>query len=478
MIHAVGKPARYSIITFTSSTKNTLRVSNARNIALNVLMRVEKGAFAEKELDQSLGKRTVSAKDHALATELVYGVLRWKYRLDELINQHVTQPTKRMPPLLRQILRIGIYQYLFLSKVPPHAIANEAVNQALFSFDPKQASFVNAVLRAVLDQGPVIDAPSWDDAPILSRYYSHPPWLVERWLQEFGFQNTVQILASNNMPAPLMCRLNDLKTTLRELFASLEQEGMECKASVIPNAFQLYTHGHSLRQSPAYRKGLFSVQDIASQIIPQLLKAKPGMRVLDACAAPGGKTAHLASLCHNRVFIIAVDVSERRLAATRKNLQRLGVENVDCRAGDVMDKDFTSTLGKFDRILIDAPCSGLGVLRRNPEARYRVKEKDLPVFAAIQTQIVRSLIPLLEPGGKMVYSVCTVTHEETRGVVSAALADASNVYIDPIEARDCETQAMECFLTRDGYLKTFPSQPDMLVDGFFAARMIKDKKCE
>uniref|UniRef100_A0A7C4ASS8 16S rRNA (cytosine(967)-C(5))-methyltransferase n=1 Tax=Desulfomonile tiedjei TaxID=2358 RepID=A0A7C4ASS8_9BACT len=457
-------------------SKTTEKVSQARDIALRVLMRVEKGAFAERELDQALRAQSMTAKDRSLATELVYGVLRWKFRLDDLMEEHTRARHGKMDTRLRQILRIALYQYLFLSRVPSHALVNEAVNQARAVLDDKRASFVNAILRAILAQQSGKGPCGSSDATSLARYYSHPLWLVQRWLRQYGPEATRRILEANNAPAPLMCRVNALKTTVRDLFACLEKEGADFEPSVIPGAFQLNTHGRSLRDLPSYQRGLFTVQDIASQMVPPLLQVEPGMRVLDACAAPGGKTALLAALGKNSVHITAVDVSAPRLEAARQNLQRLGVKNVQHRQGDLADKAFAAALGSYDRILVDAPCSGMGVLRRNPEARYRTREEDLQAFADRQIGIVLALAPLLKPGGKMVYSVCTVTREETQDVAAAVLTGCSFLRIDPIEAS--ELPDAPYFLGRDGCLETFPAAGDLLVDGFFAVRMMREKKCE
>ncbi|MGB9616880.1 MAG: 16S rRNA (cytosine(967)-C(5))-methyltransferase RsmB [Desulfomonilaceae bacterium] len=459
-----------------SSSKTGEKPSGARDVALRVLMRVEKGAFAERELDRALRTRSVNPKDRSLATELVYGVLRWKFRLDDLIAAHTRARHGKMDPRLRQILRIALYQYLFLSRVPGRALVNEAVNQARAVLDDKRASFVNAILRAVLGRQSGKGPCTGSDAETLSRYYSHPVWLVQRWLRQYGPEVTRRILEANNVPAALMCRVNALKTTVRDLFAPLEEEGVDFKPARIPGVFQLNTHGRSLRELPSYQRGLFSVQDIGSQMVPPLLQVEPGMRVLDACAAPGGKTALLAALGQNNVALTAVDVSAARLDATRKNLQRLGVKHVQYRQGDVADEAFAAALGSYDRILVDAPCSGMGVLRRNPEARYRTTEEDLQAFADRQIRIVRTLAPLLKPGGKMVYSVCTVTREETRDVAAAVLAECRFLRIDPIEAS--ELPDAPYFVSEDGCLETFPAPADMLVDGFFAVRMMRGEKCE
>lgn len=423
-----------------------------------------------------LAAQSIPARDHALATELVYGVLRWKYRLDDILEKYTRSPYQKMAPGLIQILRVAVYQYLFLSKIPPHAIVNEAVNQANIRFGGKLPSFVNAALRAVLANESRNDSAPSMDAVHLSRWYSHPQWLVRRWIARFGVETTRRILAENNQSAPLICRCNGLKTTLRDLFASLQEEKMEFAVSLLPGAFQLRTKGRSLRESFSYKRGLLSVQDLASQVIAPLLQARPGTNVLDACAAPGGKTAHIADLCSNKVSLTAVDSSARRLDQTRANLRRLGVKNVRYEVGDLTDKAFVSTLGEFDRILVDAPCSGLGVLRRNPEARYRIEEEDIPGFAVKQRQITRSLATLLKPGGKMVYSVCTVTREETRDVISSVLDECPNLQKDGIEAS--ELSEMSYSLAQDGFVETIPAPAGLLVDGFFAARMVHGGKCE
>jgi 16S rRNA (cytosine967-C5)-methyltransferase len=448
-----------------------MHVSLSRSAALDVLTQAEKGGFAEDELHKKLSTSNLSPRDRALTTELVYGVLRWRTRLDILIDHHLENPQKRLKPLIRQIFRIAVYQILFLSRVPHYAILDDAVRQASRQFGSRIASFVNATLRAVLASRHLHNETPEKDAESLATYYSHPRWLVERWLKDFGAEDTERILLLNNRPAPLICRVNTLKTDMGDLFACLEREGISFEPFFPQDsAFQVSTAGRDLRASTSCQEGLFAIQGSASQLIAPLLQAESGFRILDACAAPGGKTAHLAALCQNSASILAVDVSQSRLREMRANMHRLGVTSSEFHLGDMRNADWAAQLGTFDRILVDAPCSGLGVLRHNPDTRYRIGGPDLPLFAAQQRQILHTAAGLLLPGGKILYSVCTITREETVDILDDVLSLCPFLEIDPITPREIE--GGEDLVSPEGFLQTFPPRDDVGLDGFFAARLV------
>jgi len=453
-------------------------MSPARRAALAVLTKVDGGGFAEDLLWDVLSAWGMSQRDRSLATELVYGTLRWKTRLDSLIDRHLEKPQKKMKPLIRQIFRIAVYQMVFLSRVPPYAVVDDAVRETRVRFGQGMASFVNATLRALGTSGLLHEPPHGKDAEALAVYYSHPRWLVKRWLKEFGEEKTERALEFNNQPAPMTCRINAIKTNMRDLFACLGQEGVLYE-SCLPRetAFRIFLGGREVTSLPSYQEGLYAIQGSASQLIAPLLQPYPGFRILDACAAPGGKTAHTAALCENNVFIVAVDASQKRLREMQQNMERLGASCSEFHAGDMRDAAWAGQLGTFDRILVDAPCSGLGVLRHNPDTRYRVREHDLALHASKQLQILKTAAGLLRPGGKLLYSVCTTTKEETYEVLEGIFAECPFLDMDPISCS--EIPAGTDFISPEGLFESFPPDGDSGVDGFFAARFIhRGKRCE
>ena len=440
---------------------------------MEVLGDVRQGRFAEHALTERLDRtRGLSPEDRNLATELVYGVLRWQNRIDDVIDRCSDRPQRRMTSRIREILRLAMYQILLLDRIPDHAAVDQAVTQTRARFGARPAAFVNAILRRALRDRDSLDLPPTDDAESLARYYSHPLWLLERWLDEFGLDRTRRVLMENNRRPPLVARVNRLKTTPGELMAMWKAEGVEVEpVAFLADALLVTAAGRPVHALPGYRKGLFVIQDSASQMIAPLLGVRPGDRVLDACAAPGGKTSHLGALGSNRLEIVAVDIDSGRLEDTKNNLQRLGVRGVNLVQGDASDPDFVRKLGSFDRILVDAPCTNLGVLRRNPEAKYRTTPDAPADFARLQSAMLAAVAPALKPGGVLVYSVCTVSREETRQVAEEFIQKHADHVILPIEPEELPVPELA---TGSGFFSTFPPpsvpRDTGLLDGFFAAR--------
>lgn len=444
------------------------RVTRSREIALAVLGDVSKGRFAEHALAQRLGREKVlSPEDRNLATELVYGVLRWQDRLDDVINRCSDHPQRRIMSQIREILRLGMYQILLLDRIPDHAAVDQAVTQTQERFGSRAAAFVNAILRRALRDRESVDPPPVEDAESLARYYSHPQWLVTRWFDELGPDRTRRVLIENNARPPLVARVNRLKSTAEELTAMWKAAGVEVEpVPFLPDALFVLTPGRPVHALPGYEQGLFVVQDPASQMVAPLLGVQPGDRVLDACAAPGGKTSHLAALGSNTLEIVAVDRDPARLEEAKKNLERLAVRGVAFARGDASDLEFIEKLGTFDRVLVDAPCTNLGVLRRNPEARYRARCEDPAEFARIQLGMLAAVARIVKPGGTLVYSVCTVSREETRQVIEDFMNAHDDYVLLPIEPRKLPLPG----LATGAFFSTFPPPGGILVDGFFAAR--------
>jgi 16S rRNA (cytosine967-C5)-methyltransferase len=444
------------------------RVAPARQAALETLIALRSGGFAEHVLFRQLERQRLGSDDRALTTELVYGVLRWRDRLDAIIGRLLDRPHRHVNAVMRDILRLGLYQIAMLERIPDHAVVHQAVLQCRAGMGHKAAAFVNGVLRRFAREREALDPPPSDEPDSLAVYYSHPLWLVRHWVERFGHEATVGILVQNNSRAPLMLRVNALKSTPVEVATLLGDHGVSVSAMEgMPYALILSEVREAVPNLPGFQEGLFTVQEAASQMIAPLVHAQAGLRILDACAAPGGKTAHLAALTRNEASIVAMDASRHRLDQARGNLARLGVTSAECVFGDAASSDFVIGLGAFDRMLIDAPCSNLGVLRHNPDAKYRLQPHDLTELAARQRVLLANASRALKPGGIVVYAVCTPMDEETMAVIDGFLAERKDFVPEPI--RESEVPYPE-YLHDRGVLRTFPPTAEHPVDGFFAAR--------
>ena len=394
----------------------------AREIAFRVLLAVEGGAFANLALDEYLEKHELIAADRAFVTELVYGTVKYKLKLDWVIGQLVKK-ADRLETKARILLRLGLYQLLFLERVPPSAATNETVKLAKKFSHAGVAGLINGVLRAYLRAPQQVrwPDPEEDPATYLATMYSHPRWITARWLERYGWENTVSLCEFNNRPAELWIRANTLRCSAEELAARLEEEGCVAdKSSRLPEGLLLKS-APAISRLSSFREGLFTVQDESSMLAAHALKPSPGQQVLDVCAGPGGKTTHLAELMKDRGLITACDVHEHRLRLIEENAARLGITIIRTILQDA------ARLGpehheRYDLILVDAPCSGLGVLRRRPDARWRKEEKDVKALAALQKDILENALRALKPGGRLIYSTCTTEPEENDGVVEAVKA--------------------------------------------------------
>ncbi|MCA1962039.1 MAG: 16S rRNA (cytosine(967)-C(5))-methyltransferase RsmB [Desulfomonile sp.] len=446
------------------------KTSSARELVLDILEDVRRGRFAEYALSERLeNSRLLSPEDRGLIAELVYGVLRWQARLDGIIRRCSDHPLSHIKPSVRQILRIGLYQLFLLDRVPDHAAVDEAAKLAQSRFGKPTVGFVNAVLRRALRERERVDPLPKQDAGSLAAYYSHPTWLVRQWFLELGPAHTERVLRQNNTRVPIVVRVNVLKTTPEQLAALWRSHGVKCEpVSGLPYALKITVGRGPVHLLPGFEEGLFVVQDAAAQIIAPLVRVQPGDRVLDACAAPGGKTSHLAAHAAGEASIIAVEFDPERVRDLEANLFRLGVTTVRVIAGDVSDPEFMRSLGSFDRVLLDPPCTNLGVLRHNPEARYRTKPGDSARFAEFQSRMLRAVSQTVRVGGTLVYSVCTVSSEETTGVIQQFLDEQPGFLLEPIAPAEVPSRE---FIRPKGYFNTFPSPRDFALDGFFAARL-------
>ena len=449
-------------------------ISPARKVAYEVLRRVEaEGAYASDVLHTELSPR-VKAEDAGLATELVMGVLRWRRLLDFLLERQLKKPVARLDLPVALALRIGLYQLRFLERIPARAAVNESVDLVKSAHKTSAATLVNAVLRRASDEAGLLAAKFvQQDMPVAERLgilHSHPTWMVERWLKRLGQEQTIALLEANNRVPRLSCALHDV-TRRDEIFTALQHAGLHIEAgNILQSAFAV--SGGSPTRTESFRTGAISIQDEASQTVPLLLNTQSGDRVLDLCAAPGGKTPPLVRAAGAKGIIVAADRHAHRLRAMREQFKRLALTQVRLVELDAASPLPFSVL--FDRILVDAPCSGTGTLARHPEIRWRLNPEQLAEFYALQTSLLRSALQQLAPGGRLVYSTCSMEPEENEQVVEEALRGTSGFRRDVTnEAARCLKDKLlpnfkaESLFDLDGYFRTTPSALE--TDGFFAA---------
>jgi 16S rRNA (cytosine967-C5)-methyltransferase len=371
-------------------------------------------------LRQVLDRADLSAVDEALATELTYGTLRQRALVDWALGQFTRTPLDALPPRIRTVLRLSAYQLLFLDRVPARAACSEAVELAKRVGHPGTARLVNAVMRRLAASPPVIPADEETVEGIALRY-SHPAWLVRRWVDRFGLDGTRALCAANNRTPPSAIRLNTLRGTPLHVAQRLAEMGVATLPSrLLPEGRRILSAAPAARQA-AHEGGWVSYQDEGSMLVSRLVAPRPGEMVIDACAAPGGKTTHLAALMENDGRVVACDLRPAKLAALDRHCTRLGVTIVESRHLDAL-RVGAEYPEAADRVLVDAPCSGLGVLRRRPEIRWRLSPDHLAGLAARQRAILWGASSAVRPGGLLVYSVCSVEPEEGPAIASAFLA--------------------------------------------------------
>ncbi|WP_298437330.1 16S rRNA (cytosine(967)-C(5))-methyltransferase RsmB [Geobacter sp.] len=443
---------------------------NPRRSAYEILLRVERDrAFAEPLIDRELARGLLAGPDRGLLTELVYGVLRRQGSLDHLVDTFSATKSGKLERSVLLILRLGLYQLFHLDRIPVSAAVNESVNLAK-EVAPRAAGLVNAVLRRADREREAVAWPDPERDPVgyLALRHSHPRWIVEGWLAQLGFAEAELLARVMAEPAPLTVRVNTLRSsrdTLRTLF---REGGVKSEPTPYsPDGLRIPSRT-AVTLLPGFAEGLFTVQDEASQLASRFLAPCPGERLLDVCAAPGGKTTHLAQLMENRGEILAGDVSEKKLRRVGESAARLGAAIVRTLPFDAARPGALAEHGSFDRILVDAPCSGLGVLRRNPEGKWWKAPGDLPRIVATQRAILDAVAPHLVPGGVILYSTCSTTLEENEGVVEDFLSRHDDFVLEDLNA--FFPQLADLFTPR-GFFRSWPHRHGM--DGFFAARLRK-----
>ncbi len=414
-------------------------IDKTREIALKTLYKIDQEqAYSNIELNEQIkqNRKNINEKDIGLISEIVYGVTTWKLTLDEIIKKHSKIKLKKISPWIKNILRMGMYQIIFLDKIPKSAAVNESVNLAKRYGHASSSNFVNAILRKVEK----IDYEEFfkieDDADRISKTTSMPKWIVEELIKENGIKQAEQICKNSNLKPSISIRVNRLKTTKEELIQKLKQKGIEIneaqqqsnknkeetsKQEIKEQNFLILNKVKNIENLKEFKEGLFTIQDISAGQTAKLLNPKSGEKVLDACSAPGGKTTYLAEIMENTGMIDAWDIHEHRTKLVEQNAKRLGISIIKTHVRDASIYD-ENLKEKYDKILLDVPCLGIGVIKRKPDIKWQRKPEDIEEITKIQKQILENCSKYLKKGGTLVYSTCSILKEENEDVVNCFLS--------------------------------------------------------
>lgn len=440
---------------------------NARAIALNILNEIyQQKAYANISLSRHFQKYEITEQDRRFITELVYGTVKSGDTLLWILKKFVNRPLNKIEPTVINILRLGIYQIVFMDKVPASAACNEAVNLAKKFSNQGSAKFVNGVLRNLIRQPEKYAMPTGNKAIEVAVREQHPVWLVKKFIHTFGSEAALKLCQFNNTNAPLVLRTNTLKITRPELIKELKQN--ECTvipSKIAPEGIICQSHA-SLNKLKPLQNGMAQVQDESSMLVAHVLNPQKGDFIIDTCSAPGGKTTHIAALMNNEGTIIAGDIYEHKLKLINENAHRLGINIIKTQLLDAREVG-NFYPNKADKILVDAPCSGLGVLRRKPDSRWNKTEDLLSELPALQLEILNSAALAVKKGGVLVYSTCTIMPEENQNVIDEFLKTHADFKLDDVHK-------FLPFKHKDK-TKTLQLMPHIdHTDGFFIARLIRN----
>lgn len=450
-------------------------IKDPRHIALNVLVLWHR---TDSTLDQSLERfsreiTALSKNDRSLCNALIFGVLRQRNAIDWTLGAFSNMPVEKIHTKPLYLLRIALFQLIYMDRVPAFAVINTTVDLAKKLADKKTAGFINAVLRTAAEKAstaPLPDAKT-DAAKFISIRYSLPLWLAKKWKKAFGFDATCSLCQQINTIPQITLRTNTLKGDRPSLAAALSENAKNIQLTDYAAQGISFTNPSvPIQELDAFKLGLFQIQDEAAQVVTEFFAPQPGETVLDACAGLGGKTGHIAQLMENRGTLIAADVDQRKLESLESDAARLGIHIIQTRTIDVLKSSIKDFDAYFDRVLIDAPCTGLGVMRRNPDTRWKRSRKDIERLAGRQKKMLNAAANLVKPGGILVYAVCSCEQEENDAVIHAFLNKRKDFSIDTPSQPSACSRLMTC----EGFLKTYPGANNM--DGFFAARLKRADK--
>ena len=469
---------------------NNLPVINSRQLAFNALQEIEYNqAYTDIALDRVLHHQKISPRDRSLVCQLVYGVVRHKRSLNALIDNLGKKKAQQQPPKLRIILYLGLYQLRYLNQIPDSAAVNTSVELAKVNGLKKLAAVVNGLLRNYIRQTrafpgrgnlagvarqvagkghsfcDLLKLPS-DPIKRLGIVHSFPDWIVETWLQQLSLEETEQLLIWFNQTPAIDLRVNILRTSLAEVEAALQDAGVTIsRIPYLPQALRITEGSGAINQLPGYREGWWIVQDSSAQLVTHLLDPQPGETIVDACAAPGGKTTHIAELIGDRGTVWACDRSKKRLRKVKANAERLQLKSIQIQEGDIRYR--SQFANQCDRVLLDAPCSGLGTLHKRPDIRWRQTPEKIAELTLLQQELLSTAATWVKPQGILVYATCTINPQENEKVVQSFLDFHPNWSIS-IPATE---SIVNNFDISDGWIKVYPHRHHM--DGFFMVKLQK-----
>ncbi|MGI0491349.1 16S rRNA (cytosine(967)-C(5))-methyltransferase [Alkalinema pantanalense CENA528] len=450
-------------------------IFNARQLALLALKQIhQQSAYADFAIDRCLSRNALDDRDRRLFTELVYGIVRRQRTLDAIIDRLAKKSSTQQPLDLRLLLQLGLYQLLFLQQIPVSATIHTTVELAKSQRFAGLAGFVNALLRAAYrliqtnpaDPIAVLLPDLGQDPTSLGIRYSYPDWIIQIYLDQWGLEATQKLCEWMNRPPHLDLRVNTLKTSLTTLATAMAAVGVHThRVHPVPQCLRLSSRSGAIKDLPGFSEGGWIVQDASAQLVSYLVDPQPGEVIVDACAAPGGKTLHLAELMHDRGTVYACDRTASRLKKLQQNLERLDLHSIKIVEGDA--RSLTQFTNQCDRVLVDAPCSGLGTLHRHADARWRQTPESVQQLAQLQQEILTQAATWVKPGGILVYSTCTLHPQENEQVVETFLANHRSWQIDLPPSGNVASR----LVSPAGWIKVLPHEQDM--DGFFMVRLRK-----
>ncbi|KGX85725.1 16S rRNA (cytosine(967)-C(5))-methyltransferase RsmB [Pontibacillus marinus] len=441
-----------------------------RNAALDILTRVgDGGGYSHLLINQAIEKRGLSNRDTSLLTEIVYGTIQRKHTLDFYITPFVQKKSKLKPWVL-WLLYMSVYQMVYLERVPDHAVINEAVEISKKRGHKGIVSMVNGILRNVQRKGlPSLDSIE-DPVERLAVETSHPLWLVKRWIDMYGVDETKSMCHQNLQRPTMSVRINPMKATRERVIDRLQQDGFDCEPSLLSPQGILIFKGNIVNHA-LFQQGFVTIQDESSMLVGEMMDLKADMKVLDACSAPGGKATHIAEKLNDTGEVFAYDLHEKKVKLVRDKAEQLGLENITAKQADGRNLPSMHEENTFDRILLDAPCSGLGVVRGKPDIKYSKTTDDILALSNIQGELLDAVSSLLKENGKLVYSTCTVDHEENEKRIQQFLEDHPEYEVDQAFFDELPEEARDLPGITEWGLQLFPQDFD--TDGFFLTRLKK-----
>ena len=462
----------------------TIMIDKTRELALKILYKIDKEkAYSNIVLNEMINqnKKELTNKDIGLISEIVYGTTTWRLTLDEIIKKYSKIKLKKISTWILNILRMGIYQIIFLDKIPKSAAVNESVNLAKRYGHKSSSNFVNAILRKVTAKDYEDFYEIKDDIQRISITNSMPIWIIEELEKQLGDIKKVEEIAINsNLRPHLSIRINNLKIAKnknieQELIKKLEEKNIEVKQGVLED-FLILKNAKNIENMEEFRQGLFTIQDETAGLIPIILEPKKIDVILDACSSPGGKTTYLAEMMENQGLIEAWDIHEHRTKLVENTAKRLGLTNIETRVNDatIYNEKYKE---KFDKILLDVPCLGLGVLKRKPDIKWQKSKEDVEEITKTQKQILENCSHYLKKDGELVYSTCSILKEENENVINEFLSNHKEFQIEKIEIKENRKiqnkEFFEKYIKNDNYFQVYQNDE---TDGFFICKLKKVAK--